>query len=198
MKERNVELEYQRVTKADLPIMIALYDEYLNGGDSSTEHLRKAIAEDGYIGVKCVDKAQGDRFVGVFSCLPGICFTYDHPELEAFVESRWGGTKLNSGDILVVLPEYRGYGVARELTKQLRVALIQEGVQNLLVEMWNPLNLGDLPAGGIMKYLGEFSWIEDMPDFYKDLYAHGMTCPDCGDGPCRCGATVGMIPLVDR
>ncbi len=49
-----------------------------------------------------------------------------------------------------------------------------------------------------MKYLGEFSWIEDMPDFYKDLYAHGMTCPDCGDGPCRCGATVGMIPLVDR
>ena len=49
MKERNVELEYQRVTKADLPIMIALYDEYLNGGDSSTEHLRKAIAEDGYI-----------------------------------------------------------------------------------------------------------------------------------------------------
>ena len=97
MKERNVELEYQRVTKADLPIMIALYDEYLNGGDSSTEHLRKAIAEDGYIGVKCVDKAQGDRFVGVFSCLPGICFTYDHPELEAFVESRWGGTKLYSG-----------------------------------------------------------------------------------------------------
>ena len=110
MKERNVELEYQRVTKADLPIMIALYDEYLNGGDSSTEHLRKAIAEDGYIGVKCVDKAQGDRFVGVFSCLPGICFTYDHPELEAFVESRWAGRNSIPGISWWCCPSIGGMG----------------------------------------------------------------------------------------
>ena len=192
MKERNVELEYQRVTKADLPIMIALYDEYLNGGDSSTEHLRKAIAEDGYIGVKCLD---AETIAGVMTAIPGVDLTYPHPKIQQQIINRWDNGNLYSMDMVLVQPQYQGQSIAQMLAVQLRSQLLEADVQTLIVEMWNPLRLGDRPAEGVLKYLGKCLGLWDYPDFYEELYARGMSCPKCGKGPCRCGATIGIVDL---
>lgn len=185
-------LQYVNVSKNDLPELIDLYEQYLNGGEPIKEHLRTGLSDPGYIGVKCVDQG---RILGVFSAGPGIQFTYPHEELEQAIAQQWGNTKIYSGDMLVVLKQYRGHGMARALTKAFHAALKESGVENLVVEMWNPRMQGDLPAAGIMKYIGDFQVKWNCPAFYQDLYRYGMTCPNCGDGPCCCGAVVGVIAV---
>ena len=192
MKKTQTCLRIVPVEKNDLAAMTALYTTYLNDGEPIVRHLHEAMIHPGYIGVKCMD---GETVAGALTAIPGIDFTYPHPELEQQIRERWGETKLYSMDMVLVLPRYQGQGIARTLAGRLRDRLLEVGVRMLIVEMWNPLRHGDRPAEGILKYLGSCRQLVDCPDFYKELYAKGMTCPDCGEGPCRCGATIGIVAL---
>jgi GNAT superfamily N-acetyltransferase len=180
------------VDDSDLDAITALYTTYLNDGEPITRHLREAITNPGYIGVKCMD---GDTIAGVLTAVPGIDFTYPHPELERRIKKRWGTTRLYSMDMILVQPCYQGQGVARTLAGCLRRRLSEAGVGILVVELWNPPENADHPDNGIVKYLGDCLEMWDCPDFYKELYERGMTCPECGDGPCRCGARIGILAL---
>lgn len=182
------------IDKEDLPAMTALYTRYLNDGEPIIKHLREAMAHPGYIGMKCVD---GDTIAGVMAAIPGIDFTYPHPELEQRIRSRWGNTCLYSMDMILVQPMYRGNGIARTLAVNLRRQLSETGVNTLIIEMWNSRKEGNRPAQGVLKYLGRSLELWYYPDFYKDLYNKGMSCPDCGDGPCLCGATIAIVDLND-
>lgn len=192
MIKSQTNLHIASIEKKDLAAMTALYTTYLNDGEPIIRHLREAMANPGYIGVKCLD---GDTMAGVLTAIPGIDFTYPHPKLEQRIEKRWGRHRLYSMDMVLVQPEYQGQGIARILASHLRSHLLGAEVRTLIVEMWNPLRHGDRPAEGILKYLGNCCELWECPDFYKELYDKGMTCPDCGEGPCRCGATIGIVDL---
>ena len=107
---------------------------------------------------------------------------------------RWKGKRFYTGEMVTVLPAYRGQGVARTMTLQWAQAMRESGGEYLMLELWDKKD-GDVPASGMIKYIGtlEESWV--IPDFYKDLHKYGMTCPDCSPGPCTCGATVAVIRL---
>lgn len=192
MKRSQIDLQIVPIEKNDLAAMTALYTTYLNGGEPIVRHLREAVSHPGYIGVKCLD---GETMAGVLTAIPGIDFTYPHPELEQRIQKQWGSAKLYSMDMLLIQPQYQGQGIAHKLAVHLCSYLLEAEVEIIIVEMWNPLRHGERPAEGILKYLGNCRELWDYPDFYKELYAKGMTCPDCGEGSCRCGATIGIVTL---
>jgi len=185
-------LHYETVTIADLSDMAHIFKNFLNDGDNVTNYLRTGLEMPGYIGVKCMDD---DRTVAVLTARPGIDFTYPKPELEKAIAARWAGKNIYSGEMVTVLPEYRGKGIARSMTLLWADRMREAGGDYLLLELWDKKS-GDEPASGMIKYIGalEQEWV--FTDFYKDLHLYGMSCPDCGKGnPCTCGATVAMIAL---
>ena len=184
-------LVYERTTEQDLPEMAAIFRAFLNDGEEVEEYLRKGMETPGYIGIKCMD---GDRMVAVLTAKPGVEFTYPKPEISAEIARRWPGKVIYTGEMVTVLPQYRGRGIARTMTLQWAEAMRQAGGEYLMLELWNKKD-GDEPASGMLKYIGtvEESW--HFPDFYKDLHKYGMSCPDCAPGPCTCGATVVMVKL---
>lgn len=192
MKKTQIDLDVAPVEKNDLATITSLYTTYLNDGEPIVRHLQEMMAHRGYIGVKCLD---GETVAGVLTAIPGVDFTYSHPDLEQRILKRWLNVKIYSMDMVLVQPQYQGQGIARKLAGHLRNRLLEEGVQMLIVEMWNPMRHGDRPAEGIIKYLGNCCELWDYPNFYKELYTKGMTCPYCGEGPCRCGATIGIVAL---
>ena len=194
MKKSQTDLHIAPVEKGDLAAITALYTTYLNGGEPIVRHLREAMEHPGYLGVKCLD---GETIAGVLTAIPGIDFTYPHSDLEQRIQKLWDSTKLYSMDMILVHPLYQGRGIARTLAGHLRRHLLEAEVRILIVEMWNPLRHGDRPVEGILKYLGTCLELWDCPDFYKELYAKGMTCPDCGGGPCRCSARIGIVALEE-
>lgn len=180
------------VEKSDLAEVTDLFTTYLNGGEPVVRHLREAFETPGYIGVKCMD---GKTTAGVFTAIPGIDFTYPHQELEQRIRNRWTGRQFYSMDMILVQPRYQGQGIARELASHLRRRLLEAGAGILIIEMWDPLGKGDRLVDGIIRYFGDCLEIWDCPGFYSELYDRGMTCPECGDGPCRCGAGIGIVDL---
>lgn len=185
-------LTYEKVTQADLAAATALYEKYLNAGEWVRAYLRNGFAREDYIGIKCMD---GDRMAGIFSCQPGVYFTYPHHELEAKVKRRWP-EGIYSLDMVAIEADYRGQGIAHQITKRCSDLLKEAGVAYLLAELWIKPD-GSMPTIGIIKYMGsgafEDKW--EFLDFYKDLEEYKITCPECGDGPCVCGALVGVIKL---
>lgn len=184
-------LRYERTGPADLKEMAAIFRTYLNGGEGVEDYLREGLAMPGHIGVKCMD---GDKMAAVLTARPGIDFTYPKPEIEQRILARWGGKKIYTGEMVTVLPEYRGRGIARTMTKMWAGAMREAGVEYLMLELWDKRD-GDEPAKGMIKYVGTLEEAWSFPDFYSELDRYGMTCPDCGPGKCTCGATVAMIRL---
>ncbi len=192
MKKPDTNLLIAPIDQNDLSALTALYTTYLNGGEPIIRHLCEAMAHPGYIGVKCLD---AETIAGVMTAIPGVDLTYPHPKIQQQIINRWDNGNLYSMDMVLVQPQYQGQSIAQMLAVQLRSQLLEADVQTLIVEMWNPLRLGDRPAEGVLKYLGKCLGLWDYPDFYEELYARGMSCPKCGKGPCRCGATIGIVDL---
>jgi len=184
-------LEYSDLEQSDLDEIAGLYELYLNSGTGVKGWLKEGLSSPGYCGVKCTN---GGRIVGVISARPGIDFTCRHEDIIRHISRQWSGYKLYTGDMMVVLPEYRGHGIARELTERLRKMLVGCGSQGIVVEAWRRARKHDMPAGGILKYFGQQTIVGIFEDFYKDLGKYGMTCPDCGSS-CRCGAKVIVIEM---
>ena len=184
-------LRYDRTTEKDVPQMAKIFRQFLNDGKGVEEYLLEGVRMPGYVGIKCMDD---DRMVAVLTAKPGVEFTFPKPELSDEISRRWAGKMIYTGEMVTVLPEYRGRGIARTMTLQWVDAMRQLGGEYLMLELWDKKN-GDEPASGMLKYIGtvEASW--SFPDFYKDLHKYGLTCPDCAPNPCTCGATVVMIRL---
>lgn len=171
--------------------MADLFRRFLIEDAGAEEYLREGMNMPGYIGIKCADD---DKMVAVLTARLGVEFTYPKPELTDTILTRWANKKIYTGEMVTVLPEYRGRGIAKTMTRQWAQAMRDAGGEYLMLELWDKKN-GDEPASGMIKYIGtlEESW--SIPDFYKDMHTYGMVCPDCGPGVCTCGATVVMIRL---
>lgn len=184
-------LRYERTAMADLEDMASLFRRFLNDGEGVEAYLKEGLEAPGYVGIKCMD---GEKLIAVLTARPGVEFTYPQPELTRAILTRWGGKRIYTGEMVTVLPAYRGRGIARTMTLKWAQAMRDAGGEYLMLELWDKKN-GDEPASGMLKYIGtlEESW--SFPDFYKDLHKYGMTCPDCGPGVCTCGATVVMVRL---
>lgn len=184
--------QYLPLDISDLPIMVELYKKYLNDGPSIEGYLKEGFESDGYIGFKCLDEY--DNVCGVFSTRIGIDFTCEHFALVNKIKENHSNKKIYTADMLVVLPEYRHFGIAYELVLKLKNKLIEYEVDLFLVELWREPD-GRLPGKVILDWLGKEIEHTFYPDFYKDIAKYELTCPICGTN-CICGADICLIELI--
>ncbi len=184
-------LLYSEVNESDFEQMLILYERFLNAGENIAPYLREGISDSSYAGVKCMD---GERMIGVFSARPGVDFTCGHEDIAEKIRRRWRSYRLFTADMLAVLPEYRGLGVARRLAEGLRASLKARGCERLVIEEWRRSIEGDVPVSGVLKYIGPHTTLGVYPDFYRDSAEYGVTCPECGPH-CRCGALVCILEI---
>lgn len=184
-------LRYEQTTEQDLSEMARMFRQFLNNGEGVEAYLREGLQTPGYIGVKCMDD---DTMVAVLTAKPGVEFTCPKPALCERIARRWPGKKIYTGEMVTVLPAYRGRGIAKAMTLRWADAMRRLGGEYLMLELWHKKD-GDEPASGMLKYIGEVEASWSFPRFYADLGRYGMTCPDCAPGPCTCGATVVILRL---
>ena len=184
-------LVFSEVKKTDFGYMLDLYERFLNTGEGIARHLNESANAPGYLGVKCMD---GDVIVGVITAEPGVKFTCGHEDIAAEIQARWRGKSIYTGDMLVVLPEYRGRGIARRLSENWRELLRSGGCEILVIEGWHRSREDDVPMSGILKYMGKYTTFGEYPDFYSESERYGVVCPECGAN-CLCGARICVIEI---
>ena len=184
-------LSYSEVDQRDFEQMLVLYERFLNAGASIAPYLMEGLSSPDYAGVKCED---GGRLIGVFSARSGVEFTCGHEDLVEAIRQKWSGYRLYTADMLAVLPEYRGRGIARRLAEGLRTSLKTHGCEKLVIEEWHRSIEGDVPVSGVLKYIGPYTTLGAYPDFYRDCAHYGVICPECG-ADCRCGALVCVLEI---
>ena len=183
---------YSAVTIDDLSQMLELYTTYLNEGESVEEYLREGLSNKRYCGMKCMD---GNRLAGVFTARPGVEFTFNHEDIVQEICDAYPTADLFTADMLVVLPAYRGKGVARVLADGLREDLSRKGCDYLVIEEWHRHAEDDVPVSGVLKYIGDYVTHGVYQDFYRGCEEYGYTCPECGV-PCQCGALVCVVTIA--
>lgn len=181
---------YSVIEEEELEQVIALYEAHLNSGGYIRNALRTEFHTGDYLGIKACD---GDKLVGFFTGQGGIGFTYPHPELEREVLEWAGGRKLYTPDGLFVLEEYRKKGIAGELVRLMKEALLSKNVELALVELWIYPD-GSVPAKKPLAGIGKAVWQKEIPLFYKDLKQYQIKCPICGDD-CTCGAMIELLEV---
>lgn len=181
---------YSCIEEKDLDPVIALYEAYLNSGDYIRNTMQTEFYTGDYLGIKACD---GDELVGFFSGQGGIGFTYPHPELESEIRKLAGERKLYTPDGLLVLEAYRERGVAGELVRRMKEALLRKKVELALVELWIYPD-GSVPARKPLMGIGKAVYQKRVPLFYKDLKKYSIKCPICG-GDCRCGALIELLEV---
>ena len=184
-------LSYSGLTIDDLDGMSHLYETYLNAGAIIRGWLREGLSKPDYAGVKCTD---GDMLVGVFSGRPGVEFTCGHHDIVSQIIDQWGEHTLYTTDMVIVHPDYRGQGIARELAARFSRDLAAKGCRYLIIEEWHRKIENDVPVSGVLKYMGKYEIFGEYSDFYRELERYDMTCPECGT-TCRCGAVVCVIDV---
>jgi GNAT superfamily N-acetyltransferase len=189
---------YEETTPEDAEALSRLYGRYLNGADALEAWIRESLRSDGFCGRKCLE---GKKIVGAVTAKRGVEFTCGHYELAREIEQRWSGHTLYTADMGVVLPSYRGRGIAKTLLRLVRDELLARGCMHIVTELWlrGDVDFADEHRSQILapvcKYWGELYTIGEFPDFYHELGRYGMTCPYCGGGKCVCGALVGVVDL---
>ena len=188
-------LEYSHLELSDFENVKHLYTKYLNGGEEIEQWILDGLIDTTCSGVKCMD---GDRMVGMISARRGIEFTCGHQELVDLIAERYKDYTIFTGDMLFVHPDYRGMHIAQNLASGMRRNLIAEGCERLVVEGWHRSEEDDVPVEGIRPYLCKsYDLIGLFEDFYKDIKAHGITCPECGSEICYCGAKVMVLDVTE-
>lgn len=183
-------ITYSSIEEKDINQIIALYEAYLNSGGYIRDAMRTEFHTDNYLGMKACD---GDKLVGFFVGQEGVGFTYPHPELESEIRELAGDRKLYTPDGLLVLETYRERGIAGELVRRMKEALLCKKVELALVELWIYPD-GSIPARKPLMRIGKTVYQKKLPLFYKDLKKYGIKCPICGDG-CRCGALIELLEV---
>ena len=183
-------IEYRPIKRADIPVIIELYERYLNSGEAISKQIRNCWEEGSYMG--CL-ATSGRKIVGLMTVRRGIAFTYPHPELEAELEWIVHGKRIANCDALLVMPEYRNAGIAHSMANNVRELLQKISCDYFLAEIWIYPD-GEAPGKSTLESAGKLIWQKRMDDFYKDLSNYGMKCPLCGDH-CVCGAWIDLMEL---
>ncbi|MBQ6966550.1 MAG: GNAT family N-acetyltransferase [Lachnospiraceae bacterium] len=181
-------MELLNFEKKDLDELISFYKRFLNDGEELFSSIKGACEANEYFGSKAVDKG---KTVGFFTFQKGTLFTCPHPELIKKVRDMAGDRNIVTVDSLMVLPEYRGSGVAKALAERNSELLRKRNIDLVMAESWIYPD-GRAPSLKIYENMGEVLFKEKEPLFYKDAYSMGITCPICGDH-CQCGAWVLLI-----
>ena len=183
-------LSYETIQPGDERVMTEMYERYLNAGPAVAAYIREGFDTGGCLGVKCVLDGE---LIGVFTARSGIQFTCGHEDIAERIAGRFPA-RVVTGDMLVVLPEYRSQGIARRLTELLRRQLLDTGAEYFVAEMWIRSIEHDIPARGSVNHLGCVVFEEVHPLFYAGLGLQGLTCPECGER-CVCSALVRVMRL---
>ena len=170
-----------------------IYEKYLNSGAAIREHIRADISMKKYVGYKAVEDG---KIVGIMSGRPGIDFTYPHPELEEEIKNSFPGEEIFSNESILILPEYRNHGLARELSRKMVRKIYEKGYRLLLAELWIYPD-GSVPAAEITDHWGQLVYEKRKELFYDQLEQYGMECPLCGSH-CICGAMIRLFRLTER
>ena len=183
-------ISYSCIEEKDLSQIIALYENHLNSGEYIRNSMEKEFYNGDYLGFKaCKD----GEIVGFFTGQSGISFTCPHPELENEIKEFAKDRKIYTPDGLLVLEEYRGREITRELVGRMRRALLDKKVELALVELWIYPD-GSIPAQKPLRGIGEAVFQKKVPLFYKEIKKYGIRCPICGED-CTCGALVELLEV---
>ena len=191
-------LHYTNTSIDDFENLNHLYQKHLNGGEYIRRWLKDGLSMPEYFGVKCMD---GDKIVGAITIRPGVSFTYGHSELVDEILLQYTGKEISTVDMVAVAPDYRGNGVARFLCCGLHEELVRRDVKLLVLEAWYDLSACCSPppiVGIFEKYIGDLEIYGDYPNFYENLHQFGISCSECGDKPCGCGAKIYIITVQQK
>ena len=182
-------LTFEPITTEDLPRITELYSTYLTEGQSLSDGTYTAWERGGCFGVKAVDRGE---IAGFFSVRPGLDMTYPHPALEREVREIAAGRKLYTVDGMLVLPGYRGEGLASRLVDA-TIPELRRHTELVLIEIWIYPD-GSSPGKAPQERLGEIIYSKKVPMFYRELPRYGMRCPFCG-AECVCGAYIELAKI---
>ncbi len=185
-------MEYRDFTEADTECYIRDYNKYLNEGVLTEDKVRKALAKGDYFGSIAVENGQ---IAGYFTFINGIVFTYPHKILLEKVKNAALSRHINTADSLLVIPEFRGRGVATGLAERNKRILKKRGQELFLTEIWIYPD-GRCPAKSVYDGMGKVVWSETIPLFYSEAQKYGISCPLCGKN-CRCGAYIQVIDVKE-
>ncbi|MBQ7520359.1 MAG: GNAT family N-acetyltransferase [Clostridia bacterium] len=182
-------LTLEPITKADVPRITELYSTYLTEGQSLADGTFAVWDRGEGLGIKAVDSGE---IAGFFSLRKGLELTYPHPALERGVRAAANGQRLYTVDGMLVLPAYRGQGLASRLVDASLPALCARA-DLALIEIWIYPD-GTSPGKIPQERLGEILSCRRVPMFYRDLSRYGMRCPLCGEH-CVCGAYIELVKI---
>ena len=186
-----MEIQYIEASKADMEPIIALYEQYLDSGEHLRTILKECFEDASFIGYKAVCEG---KLVGFYFGSGLLDFSVPHPELEQELREIMGDEDCFVGGGLVVLPEFRGQGIATKLLLMIKERLIQTGIRYFVVEIAMEPN-GSIPSKGMYKLIGENIFSRSIPLFYKEGYRYGVVCAICGMH-CRCGACIEVMEVA--
>lgn len=185
-------MEYRDFTEADIERYISDYNKYLNEGVLTADKVKKALARDEYFG--SIAEENGE-IAGYFTFTDGIAFTYPHKRLQEKVKNAAGSRHINTADALLVIPGFRGRGVATGLAERNKRLLTERKQELFLTEIWIYPD-GQSPAKMVYDRMGKVVWSETIPLFYNEAQKYGISCPLCGKN-CRCGAYIHVIDVKE-
>lgn len=181
---------FSPLTLDDLAEVTAAYAAILNDWDELGDWLLEGFNDPNYVGVKAIFDGQ---IVGAFSARPGIEFTGEgHADLIEELTDFAAGGSMFTVDMFLVLPNFRSHGIGAALTDELKRMLCEHGCDHLIIEAWRKPGTEKPEAANIIYYLGETTYRKTMLNFYADLEALGIICPECG-ARCVCGADIYVL-----
>lgn len=174
-----------KIEKTDIDEVEKLHSLYLNYGEGVRPHLEKVISDDNSICLKYVKKNQ---IIGIIMANKGIYLSGGHFDICKQISDMVKGEITYTGDALLILKEYRGREILKELFSELCVKLKEKSAKYFLSELWRyPDN--KVPAyNGLQNFKNSF-FIGTYKNFYKGFYKNGYICPLCGKN-CICSADI--------
>lgn len=189
--EKRMEIQYIEATKADMEPVIALYEQYLDSGEHLRAILTACFEDTSFIGYKAVCDGKLAGFY--FGC--GLLeFSVPHPKLEQELKELMKDEDCFVVGGLLVLPKFRGQGIARQMILMVRERLLQAGIRYFVVEIAMDPD-GAIPSKALYELTGEVIFSRSIPGFYRDGYLYGVVCAICGTH-CRCSACIEVMEVV--
>ena len=183
-------IQYIKAVKEDKERVTALYEQYLDRG----EHLRRILSDcfeaESFLGILAVCEGKLAGFY--FGC--GLLeFSVPHPELSRELLRFMKGESFFVAGGLLVLPEFRGQGIAGQLMERLKQELQEKQICYFLVEIAMTPE-GEVPAKKLYERTGKVLFSRSLPGFYREGYRYGVVCALCGT-PCKCGACIEVMEV---
>ena len=185
-----MEIQYIKAEKVDKEAVIALYEQYLDSGEHLRKILEDCFEEESFLGILAVCE---ERIAGFYFGCSLLEFSVPHPELSAeLLKLMQDGDFFVVGGLLV-LPEFRGHGIAGNMIKMLKKELQEKKIRYFLVEIAMTPE-GEIPSKKLYELTGKVLFSRAIPGFYQEGYRYGVVCAICGTH-CKCGACIEVMEV---